>query len=112
MDLVLQKEAPPLQRDPSGALRVGGSRVLLEIVIHAFEDGATPETIAQQYPTAKLEDIYSVVAYYLRHREDVETYLSARERQAGEVRSRIEQQQGDLADVRARLLARKKAAAS
>ena len=65
MELVLQTEAPPLHQDPSGALRIGNSRVLLELVIHAFEDGATPETIAQQYPTATLSDIYSVIAYYL-----------------------------------------------
>ena len=38
-------EAPPLREDAAGAVRVGDSRVLLELVIHAFQDGATPETI-------------------------------------------------------------------
>ena len=71
MDLVLQKEAPPLHRDSTGALRIGDSRVLLESVVHAFEDGATPETIAQQYPTTTLADIYSAIAYYLHHRDEV-----------------------------------------
>ena len=47
MELSLQTEAPPLHQDASGAIRIGNSRVLLELVIHAFEDGATPETIAQ-----------------------------------------------------------------
>jgi uncharacterized protein (DUF433 family) len=46
-------------------------------VIRAFQDGATPETIAQRYTTATLADIYAVIAYYLRHREDVEAYLVA-----------------------------------
>jgi hypothetical protein len=85
---------------------------LLELVIHAFEDGATPETIAQQYPTTTLADIYSVIAYYLRHRDEVDAYLTARERKAEEVRKRIERQQGDLTEVRQRLLARKKPLAS
>lgn len=112
MDMILQTEAPPLYQDSSGALRIGSSRVLLELVIRAFEDGATPETIAQQYPTTTLTDIYSVIAYYLRHREEVEVYLSARENQAEEVRQRIENQQGDLSAMRERLLARQQAKVS
>jgi hypothetical protein len=36
----------PLRRDGTGALRVGTSRVLLELVIEAFHDGETPESIA------------------------------------------------------------------
>src|SRR5262245_54690550 len=39
-----QSEAPPLREDSSGAVRIGQSRVLLELVIRAFQDGATPET--------------------------------------------------------------------
>jgi hypothetical protein len=80
--------------------------VLLELVIRAFQDGATPEAIAQRYPTAALADIYAVIAYYLRHREDIEAYLTEREQQAQEVRQHIESQQGDLGDLRKRLLAR------
>jgi hypothetical protein len=43
----VQTEAPPLAEDASGALRVGSSRVLMELVVRAFQDGATPETIVQ-----------------------------------------------------------------
>ncbi len=103
----MQKEAPPLRQDPSGALRIGNSRVLLELVIHAFEDGATPETIAQQYPAIALADVYSVIAYYLNHRDEVETYLAERERQAEKLRRRIESRQGEQTAIRNRLLARK-----
>ena len=106
MEIILQTEAPPLRRDASGSLRVGHSRVLLELVIRAFQDGATPEAIAQRYPTATLADIYAVIAYYLRHREAIEAYLAEREQRAKEVRQRIESRQGDLADLRGRLLAR------
>lgn len=62
MDITLQTEAPPLRRDASGALRGGQSRVLLELVLRAFEDGATPEAIAQRYSTATLAGIYTVIA--------------------------------------------------
>jgi hypothetical protein len=79
----------------------------LELVIRAFEDGATPEAIVQRYPTTTLADIYAVIAYHLRHRALVERYLTERERQAEELRQNIEARQGNLSEVRRRLLARK-----
>jgi uncharacterized protein (DUF433 family) len=102
-----QAEAPPLREDAAGALRVGESRVLLELVIRAFQDGATPETIVQRYSTLALPDVYAVIAYYLRHRSEVEAYLARREQKAEEGRQRIESQQGDLSEIRARLLAQR-----
>lgn len=110
MNIALQAEAPPLRRDTSGGLRIGKSRVLFELVIYAFEDGATPEAIAQRYPTATLADIYGVLAYYLRHQEEIDAYLAEREQKAKEVRNRIESKQRDLAELRKRLLARQRAA--
>jgi uncharacterized protein (DUF433 family) len=109
MTFTAQAEAPPLHEDGAGALRVGASRVLLELVIRAFQDGATPEAIVQRYSTLALPDVYAVIAYYLRHRSEVEQYLAPREQKAEEVRQRIESQQGDLSEIRARLLARRQA---
>jgi uncharacterized protein (DUF433 family) len=105
MSFTVQADAPPLRDDASGALRIGDSRVLLELVIRAFQDGATPEAIVQRYSTLSLADVYAVIAYYLRHRNEVDSYLIARERIAGEVQERVEAQQGDLGEIRARLLA-------
>ena len=106
MGIVIQTEAPPLRRDTRGALRVGESRVLVELVISAFEDGATPEAIAQQYPAAHLSDIYGVIAYYLRHREEMRKYIAEREQQAATVRQEIDAHQGDLREIRNRILRR------
>lgn len=105
MGVSIQTEAPPLREDSSGALRVGRSHVLLELVVHAFQDGATPEAIVQRYPTTTLADIYAVIAYYLNHKETIEEYLRERERRAAETRQKIEQRQGDLKELRLRLLA-------
>jgi uncharacterized protein (DUF433 family) len=107
MAFTAQAEAPPLREDASGAIRVGDSRVLLELVIRAFQDGATPETIVQRYSTLALPDVYAVIAYYLRHRSEVGDYLLRREQKADEVRQRLQTQQGDLGEIRARLLARR-----
>lgn len=87
-------------------MRIAGTRVSLDSVIYAFDEGATPEEIVQQYPTLNLADIYSVLSYYLQNRADVEKYLEQRSAQRQELRRRIEgclNPQG----LRERLLARK-----
>lgn len=103
MSLVIQMENPPIQIDESGALRVGNSRVLLELVIRAFKDGTTPETIVQRYSTTTLADVYGVISYYLNHKEDIENYLLEREEKAGEVQRKIESSQKNLGEIRNRL---------
>jgi uncharacterized protein (DUF433 family) len=107
MPFIVQADTPPLREDATGALRVGESHVLLELVVRAFQDGGTPEAIVQRYSTLSLPDVYAVVAYYLRHSGEVESYLDAREQAANQVRQRIEAEQGDLSGVRSRLMARR-----
>ena len=107
MSLMPQPVAPPIRPDESGALRVGNSRVLLELVVRAFQDGATPEVIVQRYPTVTLADVYGVIAYYLRERETVEQYLAERERLAVEVQKRVAPPPEDLAAIRERLQAQR-----
>lgn len=107
MSVAIQTDSPPLFPDSTGALRVGKSRVLLELVIRSFQDGATPEAIVQRYPTTTLSDIYAVIAYYLRHQEEIDAYLMERERQGYEVQQRIVQHQGNLGELRRRLLAQR-----
>jgi len=102
--MTLQVESPPLIQDESGAWRVGATRVLLELVIRAFQDGAAPEAIVQRYSTLKLGDVYAVIGYYLRHSVEINAYLQAREQQAASLRTEIESRQGDLAEIRQRIL--------
>ena len=109
MNVMIQPDVPPLSQDSSGALRVGRSRVLLELVIRAFQDGSTPEAIVQRYPTTTLADIYAVIAYFLRHRGDLEEYLKEREQRAEEIRQRVESHQSDLGELRRRLLSQRHA---
>jgi uncharacterized protein (DUF433 family) len=107
MSLVLEREAPPLHEDETGAVRVGNSRVLLEIVIRAFQDGASPESIVNRYSTLSLSDVYNAIGYYLRHQDAVEEYLSQREQLAEAVQQRLSNIQPDLSSIRARLLSQR-----
>ncbi|MBD2500783.1 DUF433 domain-containing protein [Anabaena azotica] len=104
MSLVLKSETPPLREDETGAIRVGNSRVLLETVIRAFQDGASPESIVHRYSTLSLSDVYNAIAYYLRHQDAVEAYLNQREQLAQSVQQRLSTIQPDLSLIRNRLL--------
>jgi uncharacterized protein (DUF433 family) len=108
MNLVLERETPPLSEDESGAVRVGNSRVLLETVIRAFQDGASPESIVNRYSTLSLSDIYNTIGYYLRHQDAVEAYLTQREQLAESVQQRLSIIQPNLSSIRARLLSQQK----
>ena len=107
MTLVLKSEKPPLREDKTGAIRVGRSRVLLEMVIHAFQDGASPETIVDNYSTLTLSDVYSAIAYYLKNKDLVEEYLQQREELAGYVKQRLQSVQPDLSQIRSRILSQR-----
>ena len=65
----------PLRADESGTIRIGGKRVTLESVIADFERGATPEQIVEDFDVLKLADVYYVIGYYLRHRDEVDRYI-------------------------------------
>jgi uncharacterized protein (DUF433 family) len=101
----------PLSTDHDGVMRVGNTRVSLDSVIFAFNDGATPEEIVQQYPTLNLTDVYAVISYYLQHSVEVEDYLEQRRAQRLELRKEIEAR-FDPRGLRERLLARQRSGRS
>ncbi len=97
-----------LSRTPQGSWRITGTRVSLDSVIHAFWDGATPEEICQDFPSLSLAQIYSVLAYYLTHRNEVDAYLQEQQQAADKLREDLTARHGDfIADLRRRLLARR-----
>jgi len=105
-NLAIAAEPVPLATDKHGVVRVGGTRVTLDSVVYAFEEGATAEEILSQYPTLSLTDVYAVIAYYLRHKAEVKAYLDEQERQAEEAR-REDEARFDQRGIRERMLARR-----
>jgi uncharacterized protein (DUF433 family) len=105
--LAIHTDPVPLRVDEYGAVRVGDSQVLLDIVVREFENGAGPEEIVHAYSTLHLADIYAVIAFYLRHQEEVQDYLRARKPDAERLQKEIEAKQPDRAGLRAKLLARR-----
>jgi uncharacterized protein (DUF433 family) len=65
----------PLWEDPAGVFRVGKSRVLLELVLRAFQHGETPEGIVRSFRTLELADVYAVISRYLANPAPFDEYL-------------------------------------
>jgi uncharacterized protein (DUF433 family) len=103
--LSIAAETIPLVIGSDGVVRVGHTRVTLDTVISAFMDGATAEEITHRYPALDLADVYSVIAYYLRRRAEVDLYLQRRRELAEGIRKQNEAR-FDPSGIRDRLLAR------
>lgn len=90
--LQLNSEKIPLTADDKGVLRISGTRVPLDSIVDMFDEGAAPEEIVEQFDTLKLDDVYAVITYYLRHRREVKAHLAEGDQRAGETRRRIEEE--------------------
>ncbi len=96
----------PLTNDEDGVARVRGSRVRLDSVLQAFQCGSSPKEIVLKYPVLNLTDVYSVIAYYLWHREEVDAYLKRRAEHDDSVRQENEVR-FPLSDIWRQLLERR-----
>jgi len=105
MNLAAVIEKIPIETDEDGVIRVGNTRVTLETLVSAFNNGSTAEEIVYQFPVLNLADVYAVITYYLRNRDTVEKYLNSRMQLAEQVK-RQKQENKNMNDIRERLLAR------
>jgi uncharacterized protein (DUF433 family) len=106
MTLAIAIEPVLLELNADGVARVGKTRVTLDTVVTAFLEGATAEEIGEQYPSLQLSDIYSALGYYLRHKVEIDAYLSERQHQAAAIRQEAEERFNPVG-IRERLLARR-----
>lgn len=86
----------PLTLWEDGTIRVKGTRLLIDMIINAHKRGECPEEIFDSFPSNvyTVADIYSIIAYYLTHKDKIEKYLAKREKEAEEVRKEIESAPG------------------
>lgn len=95
----------PMAADSDGAVRIGGTRITLDVLAAHFEAGAIPEEIVEQLDTLSLEDVRRVRDYCLRRPREVKAYLRARSERAERLRAQIEAESGS-ADFIGEILAR------
>jgi uncharacterized protein (DUF433 family) len=90
MSLTLHADPAPLRLDDTGSLRVGQSRVTLDVLLQYWRLGMKAEEIARGLDTLTLADVHGALAYYLRHQAEIDDYLQQREEEAEALRRQIE----------------------
>ena len=68
-------ESPYINQE-DGALRIAGTRVSLDSVVAHFQEGRTPEQIANSFPTVTLAQAYGAVAYYLENKDLIDAHIA------------------------------------
>lgn len=81
LDVTAVVDEIPLAKDAEGVYRVGGRRVTLDLVVRAFNRGATAEEIVQKYDSLRLPDVYQVIGYCLKHADELADYFENRARE-------------------------------
>ena len=71
-------------------MRVGKTRVSLDLVVEQYENGASPEDMIRAYDTLALADVHAVISYYLRNRDEVRGYMARRAEEAKALQAKIE----------------------
>jgi uncharacterized protein (DUF433 family) len=105
MRLIVDVQTIPLRADSDGVMRVGETRVTLDTVVNAFEQGHTAEEIVSHFSALRLADVYAVIAYYLNNQAEVQTYLQQQRIESQKIWQQIEAK-ADYQAFRERLLAR------
>ncbi len=107
MSMMIHADPVPLRVDEQGVIRIGDSRLALEVVLDYHHQGMTAEAIAEGYADViTLADVHAVLAYYHRHREEVDRYLQRRDQEAEETRRQVEAAQPPRPGFRDELLTR------
>ena len=58
-----------------GGYWIAGTRVSLDSVVYAFLEGLSPESNMESFDTLTLQEVYGALAFYLGHRDGIDTYL-------------------------------------
>lgn len=93
IEQVLQQAAPPelpVRVEANGAVRISDTRITLEVILTAFEQGETPEQIVHAYPSLQLSDVCTLYAYYCKNKALFCQYLEQSRAQEQAIRQKIE----------------------
>ncbi|MBY0503825.1 MAG: hypothetical protein K2X03_07940 [Bryobacteraceae bacterium] len=82
-----------------GGYYLANSRVSLDSVVTAFQNGAAPESILRSFPTiGSLVKVYGAVTFYLEHQNEVDRYLHEQDALAEALRDQQSPLPGELRD--------------
>ncbi len=106
--LTTESLAAPIRMTETGIAYIGLTRIPLDTIVYAYRDGASAEDIVDSFDVLSLGDVYAVIAYYLKNRQNVDAYLTSREASREAMRKEIGLPSHlRAAEVRRRLKARR-----
>jgi uncharacterized protein (DUF433 family) len=72
---LLVPTVPPVREDSGGVLRIGRTRVSLDSLVAAYNEGASADELAEGFPTLTLGYIHATLGFYHQNRADLDAYL-------------------------------------
>ena len=75
---------------PEGKPNIDGMRIKVELIATLHNAGASPEQMVEDYPPLTLAQIYSALAYYYDHKDEIDGQIEEGERFAESVRAELD----------------------
>lgn len=72
---------------PGGDIMLNGHRIGLDLIVHFYNEGYSPEMLVGRFPTLPLALIYKVIAFYLENAAEVDAYVARKQSAAAEQRA-------------------------
>jgi uncharacterized protein (DUF433 family) len=107
MPIAIHQDAVPLRVDEEGTIRVGNTRITLDVLLGDYRSGMTPKQIVEQLDSLTVADVYGALAYYHRHKDELDAYLQDRAEESACRQREIEDTQPTFDQVKSRILARR-----
>jgi uncharacterized protein (DUF433 family) len=61
--------------DEHGVMRVAGTRVMVDSVLAGWQEGQSPESIRESYPSLNLEQVYGAITFIIAHPNEIAAYV-------------------------------------
>ena len=107
MPIAIHQDPVPLHVDDEGTIRVGNTRITLDVLLGDYRHSMTPKQIVEQLDSLTVADVYGALAYYHRHRDELDAYLQDRAEDSTRRQREIEATQPTFDHVKSRILARR-----
>ena len=91
---------PHIAFKQNGTPIIESTRIRVDLVAQAFQEGMTAEQIATDYPPLTLGQIYSALAYYYDHQDEMDRKVAEDERFVEEMRLKHDSGPAFLARLR------------
>lgn len=102
----IHQDPAPVRLDEHGVLRLGATRLIYQLIIEQFKSGRTPEGILEAYPSAPLADVYAGIAYYVRHRIELDEYFKTQDEEGERIAAQMNAKP-EVQELKRKIMARK-----